>query len=127
MLFLVVALVVLGAIAVVASGRGDTLAPAAGAAAHDRSILGLPLPGEPLTGEDLELLRFSVVARGYRPGQVELVLDRVAEALSQRDARIAELERAVADPAPGSARQDEPEPAEDAGPRHLVHRPIEPA
>ena len=48
----------------------------------------------PLLADDLEAVRFDMVVRGYRMGQVDAVLDRVAAELRERDAR---LERAEAE------------------------------
>jgi len=86
LLFILLALVLLGAVAVVAAGRGDAL----GEPGHDRPPLGLP-EGR-LTADDLAGLRFSAAFRGYRMDQVDEVLDRLQAELARRDARISELE-----------------------------------
>ncbi len=85
-LFVVVALAVLAVVAVVAAGRGDTLA---------EPVPDVPPPGLPpgrLGSADLVGVRFPVVFRGYRMDQVDEVLDRLQRELEERDARIAELE-----------------------------------
>jgi DivIVA domain-containing protein len=86
LLIVLVVLAVLGAIALVAAGRGDALPEPF----PDHTPLGLPESG--LQADDLGGLRFAVGFRGYRMDQVDLVLDRVAAELAERDARIAELE-----------------------------------
>lgn len=82
------ALVVLAGIAVVSTGHGGELAPAA----SHRPGLELPA-GRTLTAADLEHVRFSVGVWGYPPAQVEEVLDHVVRALAERDAHVADLER----------------------------------
>jgi DivIVA domain-containing protein len=49
------------------------------------------LRDEPLTGADIKTLRFGIALRGYAMGQVDDVLDRLANEIAVRDARIAEL------------------------------------
>jgi len=46
--------------------------------------------------QDLAEVRFAVALRGYRMEEVDRVLDDTREALAGRDARIADLQRAVA-------------------------------
>jgi DivIVA domain-containing protein len=70
--FAVLIVLVMGAIAVVASGRGDTL----GKAYDDR----------PVTGDDLRALRFNTALRGYRASEVDALLDRLASQLDERGA-----------------------------------------
>ncbi|MFF9477578.1 DivIVA domain-containing protein [Streptomyces sp. NPDC014733] len=56
-----------------------------------------PLPQErPLTRADIDAVRFAVTARGYRMNDVDDALDRIGAELAERDARIAELEAALA-------------------------------
>jgi DivIVA domain-containing protein len=102
-LFLVlVLLAVLGGIAVVASGRGDSLETEA----PDRSPYGALGDGEIERG-DVDRLRFSLAFRGYRMDEVDGVLDRLAGELASRDARIAELEgRGADEPADRDERDD---------------------
>jgi DivIVA domain-containing protein len=53
----------------------------------------LALPEDRLLGrEDVDSVRFAVGVRGYRMDEVDDVLDRLALEVSDRDARIAELE-----------------------------------
>jgi len=49
-----------------------------------------------VTSHDLAEVRFTVALRGYRMEQVDRVLDDTRAALSERDARIVELQRVVA-------------------------------
>lgn len=91
LVLLLLLLALLAAVAVVAAGRGDGLPePVA-----DRRPLRLP-EERPLAPEALDGLGFSAALRGYRMDQVDAVLDRVREELSARDARIGELQAAVA-------------------------------
>jgi DivIVA domain-containing protein len=53
----------------------------------------LALPGEGLLArEDVDRVRFSVGARGYRMDEVDDVLDRLAHEIELRERRIAQLE-----------------------------------
>ncbi|AWW42460.1 MULTISPECIES: DivIVA domain-containing protein [Streptomyces] len=93
-LFLVVALAVVVAavtLAVVGGGDHGPLPEAAPERLHD------PLPEDrPLHPEDIDDLRFPLAARGYRMADVDDALNRVAAELAERDARIADLESALA-------------------------------
>ncbi len=102
---------VLCGVAVVASGRGDGLAPAD----PDRPDVGLPAD-RPAVREDVDRLRFSVGLRGYRMDEVDDVLDRLAGDLVLRDAMIAYLEgqlvgRAATSAELSAAVTTEPAPA----------------
>ncbi|WP_399226540.1 DivIVA domain-containing protein [Streptomyces sp. TRM49041] len=56
-----------------------------------------PLPEtRPVSRADIEALRLPMAPRGYRMLDVDEVLDRLAAELAERDARIAELESALA-------------------------------
>ena len=94
-LFALTGIGVVIAVAMLAVGRLGELAPVA----PDRAPLDVP-PG-PLAPDDVDAVRFAVGLRGYRMDEVDEVLDRVADDLAVRDARIAELEaRLGAGPAP---------------------------
>ena len=67
-------------VAMVASGRGGSMAPAY----DDRPDLALP-EGRPLAAEDLRTVRFPLVLRGYRMSDVDAVLARLATELEDRD------------------------------------------
>ena len=93
-LFLVVALAVVVAavtLAVVGGGENAVLPEAAPERLQD------PLPlDRPVGRDDVETLRFPVAARGYRMSDVDDALTRVGAELAERDARIADLESALA-------------------------------
>ncbi|WP_199827379.1 DivIVA domain-containing protein [Streptomyces xylophagus] len=93
-LFLVVALaVVVGAVTLSVIGGGDS-APLPDAAPER---LDDPLPlDRPVDRADVETLRFPLAARGYRMAEVDDALSRIAAELAERDARIADLESALA-------------------------------
>lgn len=56
-----------------------------------------PLPAHrPVVRADIDALRLPVTPRGYRMEDVDDVLDRLSAELAERDARIAELESALA-------------------------------
>jgi DivIVA domain-containing protein len=78
--FLIVA--VLGVIAVVATGRGGSMAETF----DDRPDSWVPADG-PLTAQDLRRVRFSTAFRGYRMSEVDALLDRLA---AEREARVPE-------------------------------------
>jgi len=98
---LLLLLAVVAAIAVVAAGRGGSLAPAE----PDRSPRGR-LPSGQADRAAIEGLRFTVAFRGYRMDEVDSALDRLADELDRRDLRIAELERARSgEPADAAERE----------------------
>ena len=74
-LALVIVLVV-GAIAVVAAGAGDSLVDEY----DDRPDALVPAEG-PLSATDLKRVRFSTALRGYRASEVDALLDRLAAQL----------------------------------------------
>ncbi|MBJ7529517.1 MAG: DivIVA domain-containing protein [Nocardioides sp.] len=77
----VLGVLLLGGIAVVASGRGTPLAPAY----DDRPDALVPAAG-PLRPDDLRRVRFSLALRGYRMDEVDALLARLADQLAdQRD------------------------------------------
>jgi DivIVA domain-containing protein len=89
-LFLVVALAVVvtaTTLAVVGGGDRAVLPDAPPDRLHD------PLPAHrAATAHDVEVLRFPPAFRGYRMGDVDDVLTRLAHELAERDERIASLE-----------------------------------
>jgi DivIVA domain-containing protein len=74
--FAVLIVLALGAVAVVAAGRGASL----GAAYDDRADVRLPAD-RPVNGEDLRALRFNTVLRGYRASEVDALIERLADQL----------------------------------------------
>ena len=72
-LFAILVVLALGAIAVVASGRGAPMERAY----DDRPDAVVPAEG-PLSGADLRRVRFSLAFRGYRMSEVDALLDRLA-------------------------------------------------
>ncbi|MBJ6643991.1 DivIVA domain-containing protein [Streptomyces griseoincarnatus] len=93
-LFLVVALaVVVGAVTLAVVGGGDN-APLP-EAAPERLQDSLP-PDRPVSRADVDRLRFPLAARGYRMADVDDALGRLAAELAERDARITDLESALA-------------------------------
>ena len=79
--FLAVLIVlVMGAVAVVAAGRGGSMAEVY----DDRPDSVVQADG-PLTADDLRRVRFSTAFRGYRMAEVDALLDRLADELAARD------------------------------------------
>ncbi|MDO7868934.1 DivIVA domain-containing protein [Nocardioides jiangxiensis] len=74
--FAILVVLALGGVALVASGRGEPLAPAY----DDRPDVTLPA-GRRLVGADLRRVRFGVVLRGYRMAEVDALLARLADQL----------------------------------------------
>ncbi|MFZ2503722.1 MAG: DivIVA domain-containing protein [Nocardioides sp.] len=74
--FAVLIVLAMGGVAAIAAGRGDGLAPAY----DDRPDALVPAAGA-LRGEDLRSVRFSLAFRGYRMGEVDALLDRLATQL----------------------------------------------
>ena len=77
--FAVLIVLVLGAVAVVAAGRGASMGPAY----DDRADVALP-GDRPVTGDDLRALRFNTALRGYRASEVDALIDRLAAQLDER-------------------------------------------
>jgi DivIVA domain-containing protein len=88
LLFVVVAFALA---AVFMTAKGDVLADAP---PDDADV---ELPTGRIVSEDLRVVRFGMVLRGYRMREVDEVLDRLAEQLAERDERVADLERALAE------------------------------
>jgi DivIVA domain-containing protein len=76
--FAILVVLVMGAIAVVASGRGEPMAEAY----DDRPDVVVPAD-RALTGEDLRRVRFPLALRGYRMSEVDALLDRLARELEE--------------------------------------------
>ncbi|TDC91256.1 hypothetical protein [Actinomadura sp. 7K507] len=104
---------VLGAVVVLAMGRGGELAET-----HpDYPPLPFGEDGHPITGYDAAYLRLPRTFWGYQPQLTDEALHRLADALSERDARVASLERQLRNLSSG----------DDAGPVGAMHGLDEPA
>lgn len=79
--FAVLLVVVMGGVAVVATGRGGSMREEY----DDRPDARVPAD-RPLTGADLRAVRFTSAFRGYRAGEVDALLDRLAAELEAREA-----------------------------------------
>ncbi len=90
-LFMLAGIVLITVVALLAVGRLGELP----GTTPDRAPLALP-EDRPLAKADVDDVRFAVGLRGYRMDEVDEVLDRLADEVSTRDARIAELEARVA-------------------------------
>jgi DivIVA domain-containing protein len=111
--FLLIAMVVVVAavtLAVVGGGEGDG-GDIDGYSGGDGTVLPDvaperlvdPLPEDrPVSRADIEELRLPMVVRGYRMADVDDVLSRLGAELAERDARIADLEAALAGVRAGS-------------------------
>ena len=77
--FAILVVVVMGVVAVVATGRGGSMTEVF----DDRPDVRVPADG-PLTGADLRRVRFTTALRGYRAAEVDALLDRLATELDGR-------------------------------------------
>ena len=78
-LFALVVVALLGATAVVASGRGGSMTEV-----HDDRPESLVPADRPLTASDLRTVRFSTAVRGYRMAEVDALLERLATQLAEQ-------------------------------------------
>ncbi len=78
--FAVLVVLLIGAVAVVAAGRGGSLGPSY----DDRADVRLPAD-RPVTGSDLRALRFNTAVRGYRADEVDALVERLARQLDDED------------------------------------------
>lgn len=125
--FLIVA--VMGVVAVVASGRGGSMAETY----DDRPDSRVQADG-PLTAADLRAVRFSTAFRGYRMSEVDSLLDRLAAEMTpvataperEPDARVAPADGPLATEGPGPVEHRGPaenrSPAEHPAPAEAHHR-----
>ena len=93
----VAVVLVLGGVAAVAAGVGGQLAPSEDA--------DLQLPEGELAPADLRNVRFRTVLRGYRPADVDALLDRLT---SEWESRLSAVGGAAAPRAGGPSRAAEP-------------------
>ncbi len=82
---LVLVAVVLFGVASVLFGRGEQLPPL------PRGTTATVLPASGVTGADVENVKFSQTLRGYKAGEVDWVLDRLAAELDSLRGEIAVL------------------------------------
>ena len=80
-LFAILIVLALGAVAVVAAGRGTPMSPA-----YDDAPDSLVPRDGPVTAEDLRRIRFPLAFRGYRMAEVDALLERLAEEREAADA-----------------------------------------
>lgn len=80
--FAILIVLVIGAVAVVASGRGGSMAQTY----DDRPDARIQADG-PLSATDIRRVRFSTGLRGYRMSEVDTLLDRLALELETREPR----------------------------------------
>ena len=80
-LLTVLAILVIGALVVLAVARGAGMAPAY----DDRREVRLPV-GRPLQAEDLRAARFTMTLRGYRMAEVDALIARIAAEMDARTA-----------------------------------------
>lgn len=78
--FAILVVGLIGGVAVVASGRGGSMAEAF----DDRPDALVPADS-PITAADLRRVRFSTAFRGYRMSEVDALLDRLSAELEDRD------------------------------------------
>ncbi len=120
--FTVVVVLLIGAVAVVASGRWGGMAEAY----DDRPDM--RVPSDRLLGaDDIESSRFAVGVRGYRMDEVDSLLERVSREVAERDRRIADLERAVrpiAETSPGDGYPVHPVENPSVAAADVVHAPV---
>jgi DivIVA domain-containing protein len=85
---LILVAIVLFGVGSVLFGRGERLPPL------PRATTATFLPASAVTGADVEALKFSQTLRGYKVGEVDWVLDRLAQELDQLHGQIAALRAA---------------------------------
>jgi DivIVA domain-containing protein len=110
--FLMAAMVVVIAavtLAVLGSGDGSGGPVTGGLPEAEPDRIDDPLPADrPVGPADVVAVRLPVAPRGYRMAEVDDVLDRLAAEIAERDARITELETALAGTRAVPHGEDEP-------------------
>lgn len=81
-LFAILIVLALGAVAVIAAGRGTPMSPA-----YDDAPDSLVPREGPITADDLRRIRFPLAFRGYRMAEVDALLDRLAEERERGEAK----------------------------------------
>jgi DivIVA domain-containing protein len=105
--FAILIVLALGAIAVVAAGRGTPMSPTYG----DAPDALVPADG-PVTADDLRRIRFPLAFRGYRMAEVDALLERLAE---EREAEHRRTEQHEAERDPVEVRPEPPGVSGEAG------------
>jgi DivIVA domain-containing protein len=80
--FAVLVVLLMGAVAIVAAGRGEPMT----GVYDDRPDAAVPA-GRPLEAEDLRTVRFTTAVRGYRMSEVDALLARLGDELEARQGR----------------------------------------
>lgn len=88
LLWIVLAIAIVGGTVAVALGRGEAMAPVH----RDQPAPAMPPDDRPLHAEDLAVTRLSIGLRGYRMDEVDGLLDRLQRELAERDQRLAVLD-----------------------------------
>ena len=109
---LLAALAILAGVVIVASGRGGEMA-------HEYPDYP-PLDLGPVTAADVALLRPPSAAWGYNMRVTDEALERIAQALTERDVQISALQQQVADLRDEMSHSPAPQP----GARHAAQRPV---
>lgn len=111
--FAILVVLVMGGVAAVAAGRGAPMSEA-----YDDRPDALVPSGRPLAAGDLRRVRFPLAFRGYRMGEVDALLDRLAAQLEHDDP--------VAQPVAHPLDHDETGLVDDAGADHVPEAPAAP-
>lgn len=82
---LVLVAIVLFAVASLLFGRGEQLPPL------PRGTTATVLPAYGVTGADVDAVKFTQVLRGYKPGEVDWVLDRLGRELDALRGQLAAI------------------------------------
>lgn len=91
LVFMLLVAAVVFLLAAMVFGRGEELAPLPPGASPTR------LPASDLTGADIGQVRFQLVLRGYKMSEVDWVMQRIGNEVDELRAKVAELERELAD------------------------------
>jgi DivIVA domain-containing protein len=108
LLYLLVLVLVAGVLFVVASalfGRGEPLPPL------PRATTATVLPASGVTGADVDAVKFTQTLRGYKTGEVDWVLDRLAQEIESLRGQLATLRAVHGDLDDHDAPESEEEPA----------------
>lgn len=100
LLYVLLAIVIAGGLFLTAARflpAGEQIAPAI----RDEPPWELPAT-RPLFPEDVDTVRLPVALRGYRFAETDVLLDRLADALRERDEEIARLKGVRPSPRPGA-------------------------